>query len=240
MVTDAKDLNFNKNNYVCFSNDFAFARQNLSKISAIILRILISNITPNDEEFFTYVFSVVELANFLSINKSNIYTKRFEISRELIAFTITIENEKIRVLSNAEYINGYFYIKLSDQMAPFFLNLEKHYFQYPLGAVLLLKKSYSLRLFEIFWARDGFYNHERSSLKFTVFELREALGCKEKYSGFDLFHRKVLVPALKEISLYTNLNVLICNTVLDKNHRKIEKVELEIHKKPSAPGQILL
>lgn len=240
MVTDAKDLNFDKNNYVCFSNDFAFARQNLSKISAIILRILISNITPNDEKFFTYYFSVVKLADFLGIKKSNIYTKRFDICCELSELKIAIENEKIRVFSNAEYINGFFYIKLSDKMSSFFLNLETHYVQYPLGIVLLLKNTYSMRLFEIVWARDGLYRHEKSILKFTVCEIREALGCKEKYSGFDLFHRKVLVPALKEISLFTNLNVLICNTELDKNHRKIVKIGIEVHKKPAVAGQILL
>ena len=65
MVSDAKDLNFNEKNYVCFSNSFALARQNLSKLSAIILRVLISNIMPNDEKFFTYCFSVVELSSFI-------------------------------------------------------------------------------------------------------------------------------------------------------------------------------
>lgn len=46
MVSDAKDLNFNEKNYVCSSNDFAFSQQKLSKLAAVILRILVSNITP--------------------------------------------------------------------------------------------------------------------------------------------------------------------------------------------------
>lgn len=104
----------------------------------------------------------------------------------------------------------------------------------------MLKKSYSLRMLEIIWAKDGLYRHEKSTLGFTVSELREALGCNNKYSNFDLLNRKVLAPSLKEISLFTNLNCYISDCQLDKNHRKINKIEIEVHKKPALPGQILL
>lgn len=240
MVSDAKDLNFNEKNYVCFSNSFALARQNLSKLSAIILRVLISNIMPNDEKFFTYCFSVVELSSFIKKNKSNIYHDAPKICRELEKFTVYEKNKEIHVFAFVKYQNGLFYIKLDDRMKPYFLNLEKFYLQYPLETVLYLKNSYSLRMLEIVWARDGLYRHEKSILDFEVSEIREALGCNTKYKSFDSFCRKVITPALIEISLYTDLICKIIGKEKDKNHRRIVTIKIEIHKKPADPGQILL
>ena len=243
MYTDVKDLILNKANYVAFSNDFAFAFQTLSKWATILFRVIISNIKPNDDKFYTFYFSVFEFSEFLNLNKtsrSNLYHKADEICNELINFKVCIKNEILSVFSISEYRNGCFYTKFSENVKPLFLNLNGHYLQYPLNLVFLFQNTYALRLFEIIWAKDGLFRHEKSQIELKIFEARQALGCTNKYLGFDSFHRKVLTPSIENINRYTNLNCFISDYIYDKNHRKVTGIKIEIHKKPSAPEQILL
>lgn len=243
MYTDVKDLILNKENYVAFSNDFAFAFQTLSKWATILFRVIISNIKPNDDKFYTFYFSVFEFSEFLNLNKtsrSNLYHKAGEICNELINFKVCIKNEIMSVFSISEYRNGCFYTKFSDDVKYLFLNLSGRYLQYPLNLVFLFQNTYALRLFEIVWAQDGLFRHEQSYIELNISELRQALGCTNKYKGFDLFNRKLLNPAIEKINLCTNLNCFISDYIYDKNHRKVTGIKIEIHKKPSDPGQILL
>lgn len=66
-------ISLNPLNYVVQANELIEAMPNLSLNATKLLRIMIMQIKPDDEEFFKQVFSINDLSQILDISSSNLY-----------------------------------------------------------------------------------------------------------------------------------------------------------------------
>ena len=78
------DFNTNTEHYVVQSNELLEGKQNLKLNSAKIVRALIMQIKPDDEELKSYFISVQELAKMLHISAANLYRDMDTITDDIL------------------------------------------------------------------------------------------------------------------------------------------------------------
>ena len=66
------DMNMNSENYVVQANELIAGKQSLKLNSAKIMRALIMQIKPNDDELKSYVIRIQELSKLLDIGPENL------------------------------------------------------------------------------------------------------------------------------------------------------------------------
>ena len=183
------------------------SRFNLSLQQQKILLYLISQITPFDEEFKTYEFSIPEFCHISGItldsgkNYSDLKSAVKEIRDKSVWVTLPngVESllawiEKAKIDSGSGIIK----IRLDDDMKPFLLQLKENYTQYELIFTLNFKSKYTIRLYELIKSIH-FHELETYNRKYTVADLRRLLDA-EVYTEYRDFKRRVLVPAITEIN----------------------------------------
>jgi plasmid replication initiation protein len=215
-----------------------------------LIRMLIAQIQPHDEDFKTYRIDVGDFARFFGLAESNnsVYEQIKKAADDLASRRILIEHGKSWVrlnwLSFAKYIegNGYIEVRFDKELKPYLLQLQTHWKQYELKTIINFKSSYSIRIFELLksWEfkadSNGYFKRS-----FEVEELRGILGVeKREYSLFADFRIKVVEQALKEIN--TTADIRIIQVDYPKTGRKISHVvfhcekpkqlQLEVDEKP--------
>lgn len=90
---------------------------------------------------------------------------------------------------------AYVEMKLHDDMAGFFLNLERNFLSLPLLLYSSFRSNYALRLSEILASAGR--GEKQFTVTFSVNDLKAKLNC-EHYSNFAQFRRRALEPAKKE------------------------------------------
>ncbi len=157
----------NEENYVVMSNDLIKGKSNLSLNELKLLRMTIMQIMKEDTDFLTYQVSIVELAKSLGISRQNLYVEVMEmcslgISRQnlyvevmemckhLMQEIVFIGDgnpkhkwEMFQWCSRCKYDDGIITIRLHDDLKPYLLELKKHYTQYMLQDILILKTVYA-------------------------------------------------------------------------------------------------
>lgn len=212
------DFCLEKRNYVCQANSLVGGKQALKINSAKIIRAAIMQVVRDDEELKPYTISIAELAELLSVSKSNIYRDVESIVDDILNNPVYIREEteknvrwiKIPWVTRCEYNSSIgIFIKLNDELKPFLLNLKDHYTQYTLDSILVMKSTYSIRLYEIIQSRvmSKTLPKEGTDIELSVEMLKECCGCESKaYNTFSNFRSRVLDIAVKEINektLYT-------------------------------------
>lgn len=212
------DFCLEKRNYVCQANSLVGGKQALKINSAKIIRAAIMQVVRDDEELKPYTISIAELAELLSVSKSNIYRDVESIVDDILNNPVYIREEteknvrwiKIPWVTRCEYNSSIgIFIKLNDELKPFLLNLKDHYTQYTLDSILVMKSTYSIRLYEIIQSRvmSKTLPKEGTDIELSVEMLKECCGCESKaYNTFSNFRSRVLDVAVKEINektLYT-------------------------------------
>ena len=149
-------ISLNPLNYVVQANDLIEAMPNLSLNATKLLRIMIMQIKPDDEEFFKQVFSINDLSQILDISSSNLYRDIGKITNELRQSSVSFETTGRGVYLNLASACCYdgkrgIGFKFNDDMKPLLLNLQKtyNYTQYRLEKILKMQSAYSIRLYEI-------------------------------------------------------------------------------------------
>ena len=122
--------------------------------------------------------------------------------------------------------SGEIQIKLDNDMRPYLLHLQSNFTKYELIWTLHFKSKFTIRLYELIKSIH-YYELETYKTRYTVDELRELLGA-EDYTAYRDFKRRVLVPAVKEINLYSDKTVEFEEI---KKGRKVVKIELSISSK---------
>lgn len=111
------------------------------------------------------------------------------------------EKRVVRWVSGISYVEGSGVVKLrfSPEVVPLITRLEKNFTSYELEQVKNLS-IYSTRLYEVLicWRSVG-------KVTITLEELRNKLGLIDEYSRLEAFKRRVLDPAVKQISEYTDI-----------------------------------
>lgn len=215
-----------------------------------LIRMLIAQIQPHDEDFKTYRIDVADFAQFFGLAATNnsVYEQIKKAADDLAGRRIMLEHGKSWVrlnwLSFAKYIegNGYIEVRFDKELKPYLLQLKTHWKQYELKTIINFNSSYSIRIFELLksWEfkadSNGYFKRS-----FEVDDLRKILGVeKNEYKFFKDFRIKVIEIATREIN--TNSDIRIIQVDYSKTGRKISHVvfhcekpkqlQLEVDEKP--------
>ena len=227
-----------KDQRVIKSNDLIQkSRFDLSLQEQKIILYLISQITPYDEEFKLYEFSIIDFCKICGIdhtsggNYADLKRAIKEISDKSIWIQIDEDQETLLRWIEKPYLNkrsGTIRIRLDEDMKPYLLQLKKNFTSYELIFTLRFRSKYSTRLFELI-SSIHYKTLETYSRQYTIEELRRLMGA-ENYKTWQSFKERALIPAVNEINRYSDKNL---SYDVIKRGRSVIGVELIVSSKDS-------
>ena len=233
MNTDTRSL------VVRQSNELIQASYKIASIGeGRLIRMLIAQISPHDEDFKTYRITVADFARFFGLSKENksVYELIKKSADELAGRRIMLEKDgswlRLNWLSHAEYIEGSGYIEVSfhAKLKPYLLGLKGYYTRYELENIINFKSSYSMRIFELLkqeeFKSNGAGNFKRS---FEYDELRGLLGIEKiEYPLFADIRRYVIESSVREIN--ANPDIRVIQVDYPKTGRKVSHIVFHCEK----------
>jgi plasmid replication initiation protein len=215
------------------------ARYDLNLKEQKVILYAISKIKKGDDYTTPYIFDIQELNRICGIKKES-YTEIkallkglrdrswYEIIPDPINGGMTESTfawfSKVRPNEKGGKVT----IKFDEDMMPYLFDLLKkyeeygeYYSQYALRIILPMRSKYGIRLYELLksYSNNDVWGFELDSL-------RRRLDCAEKYKLFADFERRVLIPAVKDINEFSDLEV---SYETDKVHfSKTDYVEFSI------------
>lgn len=225
-MKDTKVIDYNKNHYTVMANNIIRGKQSMTLQEARLIRLLITQIAKDDKDFKTYKVNIQELARFLEIPDNNLYRDIRNICQSLMSRTIKIQNGNqwkiFQWLQLAEYDgHGTITLMLSNQIAPYLLQLNAWFTQYQLKNILAMKSFYSIRLYELLKLTIGEDRKKKMEYTFSIQALREYLECENKFKQIIELKKKVLDIAIRDISEYSEYN---CTYECKKTSRSITDI----------------
>lgn len=196
---------------VVTANDLIKGRQKMTLREAQLLFIAISQVVYQDKDFKTYVTTVPELARFMEIDENSLYRDLENICTSLMQRVIKIQiggkNARGRKkwdiyhwVSSAKYDNGTLTIRLSDDIKPYLLELERNYAQPFLGTLMTFRSYYATRLYQYLLAETNARWGRVEEWCFTCEQLRELFQIEEKqYKQPRDLLKKTIIPAIAEL-----------------------------------------
>lgn len=226
-------VDYNKEHYAVMANEIIKGRQTMSLQEARLIRLLIMQIGKNDTDFKTYKVNIHDLANFLDIDSSNLYREIREICQSLMTRTIKIQKgnewEIFQWLQLAKYDGkGTITLMLSNQIAPYLLQLKSWFTKYQLKNILAMKSFYSIRLYELLKLTIGEDKKKIMKYMFEVEYLRKYFECEKKFKQIGQFKNKVLDIAVRDISEYSEYS---CTYECQKTGKVITKIVFLLEEK---------
>ena len=211
------------------------SRFDLSLQEQKIILYLISQITPYDEEFKLYEFSITDFCKICGIdhtsggNYADLKNAIKEISDKSIWISIDHDQETLLRWIEKPYLNkrsGTIKIRLDEDMKPYLLQLKKNFTTYELIFTLRFRSKYSIRLYELI-SSIHYHTLESYTRKYTIDELRQLMGATT-YKTWQTFKTRALIPAVNEINQFSNKNL---EYKVIKQGRSIIGLELQISDK---------
>ena len=235
MKQEQKYLEIRKNTVVKANELIQKSRFSLSLQQQKVVLYLISQITPFDEDFKLYEFSIVEFCKVCGIdydsgkNYADLKAAIKEIADKSVWIRLANGKQTLVRWIEKPYIDdnsGLIQIKLDADMKPYLLQLKENFTQYALLWTLNFKSKYTIRLYELV---KSIHYHELDtySRDFTLEELRGMLGA-ETYKTYQTFKVRVLEPSIEEVNQYSDKNVSFEPI---KNGRAVSKIRLTISTK---------
>lgn len=218
------------------------SRFNLSLQQQKIVLYLISQITPFDEDFKLYEFSIPEFCKICGIdltsggNYQTLKAAIKDIADKSIWVTIEDEETLLRWIEKP-YVNkqsGIIKIRLDNDMKPFLLQLKENFTSYELIWTLHFKSKYTIRLYELIKSIH-FHELEEYRREYSLEDLRRLLDA-DKYERWIHFKQRVLEPSIEEINSYSDKNV-IWEPI--KKGKSVERIRFIITTKDSLEAERL-
>lgn len=212
------------------ANELVEARYNLTLGEQRLILTMIARIQPEDEDFKPYCISLIELAEFLGINKNHIYADCKKITKNLLEKVVEIQ-ELGRLLqthwvSSADYINGTGMVNLTFDplLKPYLLKLKGNFTSSKLEMLLSFKSQYTMRMYNLLKQYESLNKREIDLQK-----LREMLGIgKDQYQLYGNFRERILEPVQKELKLKSDIYFEFDEI---KHGRKIAVIRFHIYSK---------
>ena len=227
-------MTYNSEHYTVAANDIIRGKQSMTLQTARLIRLLITQVVKEDKDLKTYSCKITDLAKFLNVPRNNLYRDIYQICVAALDSKVYIGTGNPRHpwkmfpwISMAEYDGkGTLTLRLSEQIKPYVLELDKWFTQYQLKNILEFNSYYAIRLYEIIKCEDGATGGMQSALEFEFDELRQYFDCENKYKKNNDFIRKVIEVAIREINEKSDLWI---NPTYKKWGRAITSVSFEIH-----------
>ena len=204
------------------------SRFQLSLQEQKIVLYLISKIKPDDQDFMTYEFSIIEFCQVCGIdydngkNYKNIKDTIKNLADKSVWVTLDTGMETLIRWINKAWISkqsGLINVLMDDDMKPYLLQLKERFTQYELLYTLAMRSQYSIRLYELLKSYE--YQKNRT---FDIDALKKILFA-EHYKRFPDFKRSVLDKAMREINDLSDVNV---SYEIIKEGRRFAKLEFNI------------
>ncbi len=207
------------------------ARYDLNVHELKLLSFIFSKVKPTDTEIQPYTFSIKEYCqicgidykngkNYITIKKSlkSLRDKSFWLKDENGDETTVGWLQKVTIRSGS----GKIVATLDPDLQKYVVGLFENFTQYELLSTLPMQSSYSIRIYELLKS----YAFTKSHV-FDIADLKRQLSC-EHYERFPDFRRKVIEIAVRDINLYTDLEV---SWEPIKDGRKITQIRVYIKTK---------
>jgi plasmid replication initiation protein len=192
------------------------ARYDLKLQELKVFSFCVSRIKPTDEANQIYTFTINECCKVLGIETNN--GKNINTIKQCLkklrdtSFYLTLENGSETTVGWLDKVwidkgNGKVRIRFDETLQDYLIKLwdRGNYTQYKLMCALPMTSAYSIRIYEIL--RSQFQGREKKRIaKIELSEMKRKLGC-EHYQRFPDFRRKVLMKAVQEINMYTDIEV---------------------------------
>lgn len=232
--TKKYEMTYNSEHYTVAANDIIRGKQSMTLQTARLIRLLITQVVKEDKDLKTYSCKITELAKFLNVPRNNLYRDMYQICAAALDSKVYIGTGNPRHpwkmfpwISLAEYDGkGTLTLRLSEQIKPYVLELEKWFTQYKLKNILEFSSYYAIRLYEILKCEDGRYRNEKEAHEFEIEELRRLFDCEKKYERISQFKNKVIEVAIKEINEKSDIYVEV---TYKKCSRAITSAVFEVH-----------
>lgn len=204
MVDEVMEISLNENQLIVKHNNLIESKfAKLTEREKKLLALVIAQIKKEDEAFNIYKIPAHEIKKALDLDSDRIYEQLKDIATKLKTRAVLVEDVKLKkwaVLSyveTARYEEGYLYIKLHYELAPFLLKLYSHYTPLQLGIILKLNGTHTITIYE--WLKK-WMKTERKEI--SLLEFKEKLGVHEtkSYDNFKDFRKRILEPAFQEIN----------------------------------------
>lgn len=232
MQMTTTELNYSRDYTVAIANSLIRGKQSMSLQESKLLYITISQVIKQDKDLKTYTTTIPELARFLNVSADNLYRDIKKICRDLMTRHIEIKQdsdswELFQWVNACKYYNGTITIRLSDEIKPYLIALEKYYSQYLLDTLISFRSYYTSRLYQLCLCELNEKNRDEIEITFSIEELREFFQIdrnKYKNKRYDLIKYTVEV-AKAELMTMTKAEILIDEIILNKAHRKGNPIE---------------
>ncbi|MEJ8554643.1 replication initiation protein [Tepidibacter sp. Z1-5] len=194
------------NNLVVKHNALIEAKFDLNLNEQKIILYAVSKLDRTEEKFNILKIDLIEFTNLLGTTNKR-YDEVRKLVRELRKKEVIINTKDDELitgwLSSIQFRKrtGIIELEFSQKLIPYLLQLKKFYTKYELKNILFLKNKYSIRIYELLKQYQSIGKRE-----FNLEELKDNLGCLEKFKEFRDFKRRVLDPAKKEINNLTDIN----------------------------------
>lgn len=194
-----------KKSLIVQSNRLIEAKYRLTVEEQKIIKILVSQIQKDDEDFKDYEFHIKDLAELLDMDHSNTYGVLRGITKRLVSRVLEFYDQEKKEFIQASWLSGAKYkeghgtvtLHFDPLLKPLLLQLQSYFTKYELGQVLRFKGQYTIRFFEF---RKSFLGRNKREVEFTLKELRDILGIqKDEYKIFRDFKNRALEPARLEL-----------------------------------------
>lgn len=228
-MSEINAVDYNKNHYAVMANEIIKGKQTMSLQEARLIRLLIMQIGIDDIDFKTYKVNIHDLANFLGVPNANLYRDIKNICEKLLTRIVRINTndsskawKSFQWLQLAEYDGkGTITLMLSNQIAPYLLQLKSWFTKYQLKNILAMKSFYSIRLYELLKLTVGEDRKKVMKYTFEVQYLREYFECETKFKKIIDFKKYVLDIAVRDVSEYSEYN---CTYKCQKTGRTITEI----------------
>ena len=211
-----KLISYNKSHYTVMANAIVKGKQEMTLTEARIIRLLITQAVKEDTDLKTYMCRIQDLANFLNIPPNNLYRDVKTICENLLKRILRINIndgkrswEAFQWVQYAKYDGntGTVILKLSEQIAPYVLELNSWFTQYKLENILEFNSFYAIRLYELLKCEEGIAREYRYEFVFSIDYLREIFCCEKKFVKNNDFTTKVIMTGVREINAKSDIEI---------------------------------
>lgn len=204
-------INLQFENCVVQSNNMIQSRQRLNLLSAKVIRAVIMQIKPGDQELKPYFISNKELLEITGSGSTNLYRDAQRIVNDISNNSIEIKVESKKNYTGIPWViychyegKEGLYIQMNPLLKPYLLNLQGHYTQYPFETIKDVKSVYTLRMYELIISYIPFkvIPRDGADIYLTVEEIRDSC-CYNRFKKTDDLKKRVIDVAVDEINART-------------------------------------
>lgn len=177
--------------------------------------------SKTDTDLTEYEIKISELEDNMLFSKEN-DSRLKKLARSLLSKPLELPTQNgwimVNWFSDIEYIKGEsrFLVSFSKKLKPYLLELKNRFVSYNLKNILLLKSTYSIRIYQLLleYKKIG-------ARKYLVSDLQDILQVPKSLLRYSQFKQKVLEPTRKDIEKNTDIKFTYEEI---KKNRKVDEV----------------